>query len=448
MARIPVNGPGREPEPEPIRCCGDTCSNATRAPAVGLGSRMAFPRAADRVRHGVVGSVVTLGLGLLLGAALGACSSTAKPNVTGTAGATGTAGGGSGSAGSGTAGSTTGPGTAGTAGGGSGTAGASGTAGGGAAGATGGGSGTAGGGAAGAAGSQSNQDAGPIIDGNAGDFPKAACAPGAIFCDDFEEYDDPKPFNCPAPNGLCDFTPMGSTTPTWLGYHFHGPPYTVVANVFGGKQVYQLDTEGGHPVASDIIKESPDGVDLWPAAHYGRVMVNLKGLPVVGSVGIMTESGLLPGSTTNTAQYTLGSTDGKLSFSYAQRTRPFKNDVSTPTKRIGGNWENATQKPTTLCTVTATTETIATNKWVCVEWRIDSTKPELHVWLDGVPQTQVDVSGGGGTCSAGTAPTWTGPAHFTELDLGWEINGNDAGGRGAQFDMFAIGMQQLGCPTP
>jgi hypothetical protein len=408
---------------------------------------MVFLRKAVRVRHGVL----TLGLGLLVGAGLlGACSSTDKPRVAGTAGSTGTAGGGSGAAGStpGTAGSTPGtagstPGTAGstpgTAGSTPGTAGSTpGTAGGGAAGATGGaGSGTAG-----------TTDAGTITDGNAGDFPKGTCAPGAIFCDDFENYDDTKPFNCPAPNGLCDFTPTGSTMPTWLGYHFHGPPYTVTAMVFGGKQVYQLDTEGGHPVAADIIKESPDGVDLWPAAHYGRVMVNLKGLPVAGSVGIMTESGLLAGSTTNTAQYTLGATDGKLSFSYAQRTRPFKNDVSTPTKRIGGNWENATQKPTTLCTVSATTATIAPNKWVCVEWMIDSTKAELHVWLDGAAQAALDVSGGGGTCSAGTAPTWTGPAHFTELDLGWEINGSDAGGRGAQFDMFAIGTQKLGCPTP
>jgi hypothetical protein len=392
--------------------------------------------------------VVAAGIALLAAAGLGACSpSDGKKPVTGSAGTTGTAGGGSGTAGSGASGTT------GTSGG-SGTAGATGIAGAagsstpgtaGASGAT--GAAGAAAGATGAAGSQSNQDAGPIIDGNAGDFPKGACAPGAIFCDDFEDYNDPKPFNCPAPNGLCDFIPTGSTTPTWLGYHFHGPPYTVAANVFGGKQVYQLDTEGGHPVAADIIKESADGVDLWPAAHYGRFMVNLKGLPVAGSVGIMTESGLLPGSMTNTAQYTLGATDGKLSFSYAQRTRPFKNDVATPLKRIGGNWENATQKPTTLCTVAATTETIPTGKWACVEWMIDRTKPELHVWIDGVAQTQVDVSGGGGTCSAGTAPTWTGPAHFTELDLGWEINGNDAGGRGAQFDMFAIGTQKLGCPA-
>jgi hypothetical protein len=253
-----------------------------------------------------------------------------------------------------------------------------------------------------------------MTDGNAGDFPHGDCAPGAIFCDDFEEYKIQGAFSCPTnPPTLCDFIPMGATMPTWLSYHFHGPPYVVAANVFSGKQVYQLDHETGHPVATDIIKESPDGVDLWPAAHYGRVMINLKSLPITGAVGIMTESGLLPGSTTNTAQYTLGATDGKLSFSYMQRKRPFKNDVSTPTMRIGGNWENATEAPTTYCTVTAATATIAANKWVCVEWMIDRTKPELHVWLDGAAQADLDVSGGGGTCSAGTAPTWTGPAHFT-----------------------------------
>ena len=396
-----------------------------------------------RVRQFLISCAAFVALG-------SACSSGGNSNPTGHAG--------NGAAGTNAAGQTGGAGASGNAGttgasgsgvagqtGGSGTTGASGTTGG--SGTTG-TSGTTGGAGTGSAGTGAgNPDGSTTTDGNAGDFPKATCAPGAIFCDDFEEYNDPKPFNCPAPNGLCDFIPVGSMTATWLGYHFHGPPYTVTLNVFGGKTVYQLDTEGGHPVAADIIKESPDGVDLWPAAHYGRVMMNLKGLPTTGSVGIMTESGLLPGSTTDTGQYTLGGTDGKLSFSYMQRNRPFKNDVSTPTKRIGGNWENTSEAPTTYCTVTATSATIAANKWVCVEWMIDRTKPELHVWLDGAAQAALDVSGGGGMCSVGSAPTWTGPAHFTELDLGWEINGTDAGGRGAQFDMFAIGTQRLGCPT-
>jgi hypothetical protein len=375
----------------------------------------------------------------LLGSVLAACGSSGPSGTPGTAGSSAT-----GSAGSGSAGANGSAGATGSAGA-NGSAGATGSAG---AGSSAGATGSAGAsGSAGAGGAQSNPDGGTAPDGNAGDFPTGSCAPGAIFCDDFEEYKIQGAFQCPAPNGLCDFVPMGSTTATWLGYHFHGPPYLVAGNVFGGKQVYQLDHEVGHPEATDIIKEAPDGTDLWPAAHYGRVMINLKSLPVTGSVGIMTESGLLPGSTTNTAQYTLGATNGKLSFSYMQRKRPFKNDVSTPATRIGGNWENATEAPTTYCTVTATTATIAANTWVCVEWMVDRTKPELHVWLDGAAQAALDVSGGGGTCSAGTAPTWTGPAHFTELDLGWEINGNDAGGSPVQYDMFAIGTQKLGCPA-
>ena len=277
-----------------------------------------------------------------------------------------------------------------------------------------------------------------------------------MFSEDFETYKIQSAFNCPAnPPTLCDFIPMGSTTPTWLSYHFHGPPYVVAGMVFGGKQVYQLDHETGHPIAADIIKEAPDGTDLWPAAHYGRFMINVKtpGAPATGFVGIMTESGLLPGSTTNTAQYTLGAMNGKLAFAYMQRARPFKNDVATPTKRIGGNWENAGQAPTTFCSVSAATATITAGKWVCVEWMIDSSKPELHVWLDGSAQSSLDVSGGGGTCTAGTAATWTAPAHFTELDLGWEISGapsgpgTDVGGQTAQYDMFAIGTARLGCPA-
>jgi hypothetical protein len=382
---------------------------------------------------------------VLIGSALGACGSSdgVKP-ATGTAGSSGAAGGGAGAGSTGASGATgaAGSNNTGTAGasGATGAAGSNDTGTAGASGSTGGGGSGSGAGATGAAGAGGTTG----VAGAGG----ASGAGMAMFSDDFEEYKIMGAFNCPAPNGLCDFTAMAATTPTWLGYHFHGPPYVVASNVFGGKQVYQLDHETGHAVATDIIKEAPDGTDLWPAAHYGRVMVNLKALPVTGSVGIMTESGLLPGSTTNTAQYTLGATDGKLSFSYMQRVRPFKNDVSTPTKRIGGNWENASEAPTTYCTVTAATATIAANKWVCIEWMIDRTKPELHVWLDGAAQAALDVTGGGGTCSAGTAPTWTGPAHFTELDLGWEINGNDAGGLPVQFDMFAIGTQKLGCPTP
>lgn len=52
-------------------------------------------------------------------------------------------------------------------------------------------------------------------------------------------------------------------------------------------QEYELNTETGHIAAADIIKESPDGADLWPAAHYGRVMLFIKDVPPKGPVGLI-----------------------------------------------------------------------------------------------------------------------------------------------------------------
>jgi len=313
------------------------------------------------------------------------------------------------------------------------------------------GSGSAGSGMTGASGSAmtgtngAGPDAGPNADSGA---PPLNCAPGAIFCDGFEGYPPLPPFD--PMNNLRDFVPVGSMTPTWLGYHFHGPPYVDASKPFKGKQGYHLNTETGHIAAADIIKESPDGVDLWPAAHYGRVMLFMKAVPPKGPFALLSESGLLPGGTGNEAQYTLGSVNGKVAWIYTQRIRPYKNDVSAPKMRLGGNWQTPAQMPTTMCTVGAMTQAIVAGNWVCVEWMIDRTKPELHVWLDGAAQTEVDVTGSGGTCSAGTAATWTGPQHFTELDLGFEMWGND-GGPGAWeawYDEFAVGTQRLGCPPP
>jgi hypothetical protein len=295
-------------------------------------------------------------------------------------------------------------------------------------------------------GSAAVPDAAGSSSADASQFPQAGCAPGAIFCDGFEDYPiEPKPFD--AMNNLYDLIKTGDTLPTWLSYHFHGPPRVDASKPFSGKQDYHVNTESGHGAAADIIKESPDGVDLWPAAHYGRVMVWLAAIPPKSAWGIMSESGLLPGSTTVTAEYTLGGVNGQLSFTYNQRKRIVKNDVSSPKLRRGGNAEFNDPAPLVQCTVAATAQTLKAGQWACVEWMIDRSKSELHLWVDGTAQTQVDVSGGGGTCAIGTAATWQGPDHFTELDLGWEVYGNDVGGWEGWFDEFAVGTQRLNCPT-
>lgn len=318
---------------------------------------------------------------------------------------------------------------------------------GGSAGATG-GAAPGGAGVGGSAGSN-GQVAGGGAGGGADTFPTADCAPGAIFCDDFEDYPVAPAFD--DMGNLRDFIKTGDTMPTWLAYHFHGPPYVVTANPFKGAQAYHLDTETGHIAAADIIKESPDGADLLPAAHYGRVMLNFKNVPPMAPFGLLSENGLLPGSTTETAQFTLGGVNGKLAFMYTQRTRIYKNDVSMPEMRRGGNDEMGDPGPNVQCTVAATTETITPGTWVCVEWMMDRETSEMHLWLDGVAQTEVDVAGGAGaTCGIGTAATWQGPEHFTELVLGFEMYGNDsnAGAWEASYDEFAVGRERLGCPTP
>lgn len=322
------------------------------------------------------------------------------------------------------------------------------------AGASGGGAGSAagsssGGGTPGSGSGGTGSGASSISDASVGDSSAAGCAPGAILCDGFEDYPIlPSPFD--KNNNIIDLTQIGDTTPTWLSYHFHGPPRVDASKPYVGKQDYHVNTEVGHIVAADIIKEAPDGADLWPAAHYGRFMMWLNAVPPMSTFGIMSESGLLPGSTTETAEFTLGGVGGKLAFTYTQRKRIVKNGVGV-TPRRGGGPEIGDPPPQVQCAIAGTTETITPGKWVCFEWMVDRTKSELHMWLDGVPQTEVDVSGGGGTCAYGTAPTWQGPDHFTELDLGWEVWGNDTTSLGvweAWFDEFAIGTEKLGCPTP
>jgi hypothetical protein len=287
---------------------------------------------------------------------------------------------------------------------------------------------------------------GSAPDGNG--FPTAPCAPGAIFCDGFEEYPILKSPYDPMGNSY-DLVKTGETAPTWLSYHFHGPPRVDASKPFKGKQNFHLDTESGHIASADIIKVGPDGADLWPAAHYGRVMVWLKAVPPNSAWGIVTEQGLLPGSTTDVAQYTLGGSNGKVALTYTQRKRVVKNDVSSPKVRRGGDAQNNDAAPLAQCRVTATTTAFPAAKWACVEWMVDRTKPELHLWIDGQAATEVDVVGKAGACSVGAPAAWTGPERFTELDVGWEVYGNDGGPAWeAWFDEVAVGTQRLGCPSP
>ena len=277
-------------------------------------------------------------------------------------------------------------------------------------------------------------------------FPTADCAPGAVFCDGFETYTVHNPI-FDANNDLYDLIPAGATEPTWLAYHFHGPARVDATKPFKGMQNMHLDTEAGDLRYADIIKESADGVELFPAAHYGRVMVWLKAMPQTSRFNIIHESGLLAGSPTEVSQFSFGGAKGKLAISYSQYGRIVKNAVGVKDRR-GGGPQNGDPAPQVQCAVNATTQVLPTQKWVCIEWMLDRAKGEAHLWLDGAAQTEVDVMGSAGTCSIGAAATWQGPEKLTELVLGWEAYEKDAPGQEAWFDEVAIGRQRLGCPAP
>lgn len=270
-------------------------------------------------------------------------------------------------------------------------------------------------------------------DGGTGDAPAAGCAPGAVFCDDFESYPlDPKT------NLTQDFSP------NWLKYKFHGNPYVWTSMSFQGKQNVGLDTEAGDLRYAGIVRQRPDDQAVAPLDHYGRVMFWVKALPPVSDWNFIHLSGLQAGSTTKIAQYSFGGSGGKLAVSYLQRTRIL--DATGAVALRGGGPQNGDPPADVQCQLKATTQTLPTMKWVCVEWHIDGGTNELHLWLDGKAQTEIDVAGHAGTCSLGNPTAWQAPARFNKLVLDWEAYQKDAPQQNARFDEVVLGTQRIGCP--
>jgi hypothetical protein len=238
--------------------------------------------------------------------------------------------------------------------------------------------------------------------------------------------------------------------PNWDQFSFHGFPRvdTIPPLLPGKKHEAYLDTEMGSYRFAAFIHQTPDGVPVLPLAHYGRVMANIKAVSPTSQWTIIEVQGLLPGSTTELATFSFGGNNGHLASAYAQRTRVLNSDGGVALRP--GEPENDMEKAkiTQLdCTKTATTETMTVGKWTCVEWNIDATASVMHLWLDGVAQTEVDVAGQGTECSVGspTAP-WAAPAMFTKINLVWEGMGTDSPGQLLAYDEFAVGAQRIGCP--
>lgn len=281
---------------------------------------------------------------------------------------------------------------------------------------------------------------------DAGSYPMlmdgGPCPANALFCDDFEEYGPV----LPVMNGQLDLTQM---LPNWDQYSFHGFPRVDTVNPLlpGKKHSAYLDTEASSYRFAAFIHQTPDGVPVAPLAHYGRVMANIRAVSPMSQWTIIEVQGLLPGSTTELATFNFGGNKGHLAAGYSQRKRVLDSDGGV-TLRPGGPINDAEKAMGTLdCTKTAVTETMPVGKWTCLEWNIDATKSEMHLWIDGVPQTEIDVSGEGTECSIGMPTTpWVGPTVFTKINLVWEGYGTDSPQQDIGYDEFVVGSERIGCP--
>lgn len=269
-----------------------------------------------------------------------------------------------------------------------------------------------------------------------------ACPPNAFLCDGFEEY---RPV-MPVINGQLDLSQM---LPNWQQFHFHGFPRAdnTVVTPYAGMKAAEFDTEASSYRFAAFIREPGNGAPAVPLSHFGRVWVQLKGVPRTAQWTILEVQGPLP-NTPDEVTFGFGGFKGHLAASYARRKRITGSDGGL-TLRPGAPQSVAEGNAITNleCTKTAATETFTTGKWVCLEWNIDAGKGVMHFWLDGVAQTEIDVDGVGTECTVGMpSAAWEGPPVLDKLNLVWEsYNGGDSPNGFGGFDEFAIGTGRIGC---
>jgi hypothetical protein len=308
---------------------------------------------------------------------------------------------------------------------------------GGSGGATAGASGTGGGGGmaatvedASAPGDASAGASGSEVGGVDGGADAGACPAGSI-CEDFESY-------------ASGSSELG---PAWTVYTYGGGALQVDATkpFHGGKALHLTIPAGGRKYA-DIIKQGAGDAAVLPRKHYGRVMVWLSAIPSAAHWAINQAGGILAGTADMTAKYSWGGQNAKLLPGYSQRSRV----IGGATPLRGGGPQDGDPNPAPVdCSTPVHTETVATKRWVCWEWMVDGTTPEMHMWLDGVAQTEADVVGKGTACATGPNGPWTAPETFSKIIVGWETytQASDVAIE-AWLDELVVGPERVGCPPP
>jgi hypothetical protein len=284
--------------------------------------------------------------------------------------------------------------------------------------------------------SDSSGGAGPSeagAGGGDGGVDTSVCPAGSI-CEGFESY----------ASGASDLGPA------WTVYTYGGGALQVDGTkpFHGGKSLHLSIPVGGRKYA-DIIKQGAGDAAVLPLKHYGRVMVWLTAMPSAAHWAITQAGGILAGTTDMTAKYSWGGQNAKLLPGYAQRNRVIGGIV--PLR--GGGPEDGDPNDLIVapvdCSMPVRTETVATKKWVCWEWMVDGATPELHMWLDGQPQTEADVVGKGTACARGPNATWTAPETFSKIIVGWETytQPSDVANE-VWLDDLVMSPERVGCPPP
>jgi hypothetical protein len=292
--------------------------------------------------------------------------------------------------------------------------------------ASGGASGSMGGGSG--AGPDAAGDA-PAADATGG---AASCPLGALFCDDFEKYP----------------SPATDLAPDWLTYAYGGATVQVDASkAFKGAQSLHMTAPVGGRKYADIIKQNPLTKALLPSRHYGRAMVWLTTTPATVHWSINSASGPLASDPNLIAKYDEGGQHGVLEPNYSLRA--LLGDGLAPLR--GGGPENG--DPNNIpadCALAAKTETMPLKRWVCWEWMFDADANGLQLWVDGVAQTEVDITNKPiGVCVQGAARVWQAPKQFTKMVIGWEqYTSPSEVAQEAWLDDLVVADQRVGCPAP
>jgi hypothetical protein len=241
------------------------------------------------------------------------------------------------------------------------------------------------------------------------------CA-GALFCDDFEDYDKGKSPGAP-----------------WAERVNSGTVAVDDAQHVSGSKSVKFTTEAKSSTKTAFLRLKSDSV--FPVAgnlFYGRMMVRLESAPTESvHWTLLQATGTVPNQTYR-SQYRYGGQHPVTGGSQLMA------NYETPDSYSGNG-------PSTDCWVHANMKVLPTAAWVCVEWEFDGPNDAMRFWMNDQALDDLSVNGTGQGCvSQSETYRWTAP-NFGELEIGWESYQNDAA-RTLYIDDLVVSKTRVGCP--